>query len=442
MRPQEIIRKKRDREELSDGEIKAFVSGVVSGAWAEYQSSALLMAIFLNGMTERERLSLTQEMLHSGDVLDFSSLKSPKVDKHSTGGVGDKTSLIIAPLAAAAGLFVPMISGRGLGHTGGTLDKLEAIPGFSVNLTLEDFKRVLAKVGFAMTGQTKEIAPADRKLYALRDVTSTVECVPLIAASIMSKKLAEGLDGLVLDVKNGEGAFMKTEADARVLAETLVQIGRGAGVRTHALVTDMNQPLGRAIGNRLEVIECLEVLKGRGAEDLAELSFELTAQMIVAGEGIVDDNVETKELHLGEARERVKRLCDGGAGLEKFRESIAAQGGDARIVDDYELMPPAKHILEVQSEEDGFVVGLNAEDVGVASMLLGAGRGKVEDIIDPAVGIILHKKIGDRVRVGESLAQIQYNDDAKLEESMGLLKKSYRFAAIEPERAPLIKFVL
>jgi pyrimidine-nucleoside phosphorylase len=433
LRPQDIIIAKRDGAELSDDEIRFFVAGVGSGAFVDYQASALLMAIFLRGMTERERLTLTREMLASGETLDFSDIARPKVDKHSTGGVGDKTSLIIAPLAAACGLCVPMISGRGLGHTGGTLDKLEAIPGYRVHLPLDEFRRTLARVGFAMTGQTAEIAPVDKKLYALRDVTGTIESIPLIAASIMSKKLAEGLDGLVLDVKTGSGAFMKTEERARELAVALTGVGRAAGVRTVALVTDMNQPLGRAIGNRLEVIECFETLKGRGAEDLTALSVELTAQMLIAGGACEDAD---------EARARVQRALADESGLNLFRESIRAQGGDPRVVDDYSIMPAAAHTEHFTATRTGFVTRLDAEAVGVASMMLGAGRIRTADTIDPAVGILLNKKIGDRVDEGEPLAEVHYNGDGGLTEARRLLAEAFRLDDAPPVRLPLIKAVV
>jgi len=328
---------------------------------------------------------------------------------------------------------VPMISGRGLGHTGGTLDKLEAIPGYRVHLPLEEFRRTLSLVGFAMTGQTAEIAPVDKKLYALRDVTGTIESIPLIAASIMSKKLAEGLDGLVLDVKTGSGAFMKTEERARELAEALTGVGRAAGVRTVALVTDMNQPLGRAIGNRLEVIECFETLKGRGAEDLTTLSIELTAQMLLAGGACEEAD---------EARERVQRALADGSGINLFRESIRLQGGDPRVVDDYMIMPASAHTENFTATRAGFVTRLDAEAVGVASMMLGAGRVRAEDTIDPAVGILLIKKIGDRVDESEPLAEIHYNGDGGLGEARRLLAEAFRIDDHAPARLPLVKAVV
>ena len=433
MRPQDVIRRKRDRGELSDDDIAFFVRGVTTGEWADYQAAALLMAIFLNGMNERERLALTEQMLKSGRTLDFSHIPKPKVDKHSTGGVGDKTSLVLAPLAAALGLCVPMISGRGLGHTGGTLDKLEAIPGYRVRLSLAEFGAVLERVGFAMIGQTEEIAPADLRLYALRDVTATVESIPLIAASIMSKKLAEGLDGLVLDVKVGSGAFMKRPREARALARALVEIGRGAAVRTVALLTYMDQPLGRAVGNALEVAEAIETLRGRGPKDLTYLCVELTAHMLVVG-GIHDT--------LDHARQQVRACLQTGAGLQKLRQSVEAQGGDPAVVDDPGLLPQAQHVAELPSEEAGYVAALDAERVGVASMILGAGRVRVEDAIDPSVGIVLDKKVGDRVARGETLARIHYNDERRFMQARDLLRSAYGFSRTKPRRKGIIAEVI
>lgn len=430
MRPQDLIRKKRDCQELTANEIAFFVRGVTNNHFADYQASALLMAIFLNGMSEAEQQALTEEFLRSGEVLDLSHIPKRKVDKHSTGGVGDKTSLIVAPLAAAAGLCVPMISGRGLGHTGGTLDKLEAIPGFRIHLSLAEFRSVLEQTGCAMIGQTAEIAPADKKLYALRDVTATVESIPLIAASIMSKKLAEGLDALVLDIKTGDGAFMKRMRDARRLAQTLVQIGQRAGMRTVALITGMDQPLGRAVGNALEVIECCETLRGRGPQDLTRLSVELTAQMLFAG-GLSDQ--------MNEARKRVRDLLRSGAGLEKFRELIEVQGGDPRVVDDHTLMPQAAHREALLGERSGYVASVAAETVGMASMMLGAGRMRVEDRIDPAVGLVLNKKIGDQIHEGEPLLYIHYNSDERLSEVRSMLRDAFRITSRKPKVARLVK---
>ena len=383
-----MIRKKRDGVELARGEIEGLVNAYTQGDIPDYQVSAWLMAVVLKGMTRPETAALTDAMLRSGDVLDLSSLPGKKVDKHSTGGVGDKTSLVLAPLAAAAGVAVPMISGRGLGHTGGTLDKLEAIPGFNVNLSVAEFRRVLEICGCAMIGQTAEIAPADRKLYALRDVTGTVESPYLICASIMSKKLAEGIDALVLDVKTGSGAFMKNEQDAVFLAELMVETGERMGKKVVALITDMDQPLGNKIGNALEVVEVMEVLRGGGPEDLRELCLELAGWM----------------LHLGgashtvaEGKQHSAKLISSGKALEKFRQMVELQGGDGRVIDDDNRLPQARHTLQVSSAKAGYLASMQCEQIGTASVILGGGRERKEDSVDPAVGIVLHKKVGGRV---------------------------------------------
>lgn len=439
MRPQDIIRRKRDGEELTRGEINFFTNGVMNGEFADYQSAALLMAMWLRGMSPDERNYLTDAMLHSGQVLDFSAIAKPKVDKHSTGGVGDKTSLIIAPLAAACGLCVPMISGRGLGHTGGTLDKLEAIPGYRVHISLDEFRRILEQIGFAMIGQTADIAPVDKKLYALRDVTATVESIPLIAASIMSKKMAEGLDGLVLDVKCGDGAFMKLEREAHALAAAMCETGRAAGVNTIALVTSMDEPLGYAVGNSLEVIECIEILKSEDkpqSADLKELSLELTAQMLIAG------HIETE---INKARLRVSKALESGAARDKFIESVTAQGGWEAIVYDTTQLPQACNTVDVKAESGGYVTSLAAESVGVASMLLGAGRMRMEDKIDSAVGITLHKKIGDKVEAGETLATLHYNEAKNLDAARQRLLRAYKIEAhtvAAATRLPLIRAIV
>src|SRR3954465_10282296 len=351
MRAVDIIMKKRDGGALDRAEISFFVDGVTSGALPDYQASALLMAILLRGMTRDETAWLTSAMVDSGVRVALRDIPGPKVDKHSTGGVGDKTSLVIAPVAAACGLQVPMMSGRGLGHTGGTLDKLEAIPGFRVNLSLEEMKAALKRTGCAMIGQTAQIAPADKKLYALRDVTGTVESIPLISASIMSKKIAEGIDALVLDVKTGSGAFMKTEADSRRLAQSLVSIGHASGVKTEAVITAREAPLGRAVGNALEVIECLEVLKGRGPQDLVEVSIELTARMLVLGKAASER---------ADADRGVRQAIATGAGLDRFRRIVEAQGGDPRIVDDYSRLPAAAERQVVTAPRAGYLTGLDA----------------------------------------------------------------------------------
>ena len=429
MRAVDIISSKRDGGTLTRDEIRFFVDGVTAGTLPDYQASALLMAILLRGMTAEETAALTDAMVHSGVRVDLRDIPGVKVDKHSTGGVGDKTSLILAPLAAACGVPVPMMSGRGLGHTGGTLDKLEAIPGFRVNLSLEEMKAALARVGCAMIGQTAQIAPADKKLYALRDVTGTVESIPLISASIMSKKIAEGIDALVLDVKTGSGAFMKTEADSRRLAESLVAIGNASGVKTEAIITAMESPLGHAVGNALEVIECLEVLKGRGPQDLIEVSVELTARMLVLGR-VADD--------LPAAVLKVRQAIASGAGLERFRGIIEVQGGDPRIVDDYGRMPHVADRHIVTASRAGFVTAVNAELVGRASVALGAGRDRVDDPVDPAVGIMVVAKPGDAVREGEPVLELHYRDRARLEAAMRLTSQAITIGDQPPPPARLI----
>jgi len=411
----DVIRKKRDGVELARGEIEGLVNAYTRGDIPDYQVSAWLMAVVLKGMTRAETAALTDAMLRSGDVLDLSSLPAKKVDKHSTGGVGDKTSLVLAPLAAAAGVAVPMISGRGLGHTGGTLDKLEAIPGFNVNLSVAEFRRVLEICGCAMIGQTAEIAPADRKLYALRDVTGTVESPYLICASIMSKKLAEGIDALVLDVKTGSGAFMKNEQDAVFLAELMVETGERMGKKVVALITDMDQPLGNKIGNALEVVEVMEVLRGGGPEDLRELCLELAGWMLHLGG--VSHTVE-------EGKQHSAQLISSGKALEKFRQMVELQGGDGRVIDDDNRLPQARHTLQVSSANAGYLASMQCEQIGTASVILGGGRERKEDSVDPAVGIVLHKKVGGRVASGEPLATIYYNAEAQAMRARQLIEAS------------------
>jgi pyrimidine-nucleoside phosphorylase len=422
MRAVDIIRKKRDGHALDRAEIDAFVRGVTSRSWPEYQASALLMAICLRGMSPEETAALTRAMAYSGEKLDLSDIPGPKVDKHSTGGVGDKTSLILAPLAAACGVFVPMMSGRGLGHTGGTLDKLEAIPGFRVGLSLPEFRAALRKVGCAMIGQTAEVAPADKILYALRDVTGTVESIPLITGSIMSKKIAESIDALVLDVKCGRGAFMKTRDDADRLGQSLVDTGMANGVRTSALLTAMDAPLGRAVGNSLEVIECLETLKGRGPYDLESLSVALAARMVYLG-GVTST--------LYDAETKVRAALKSGRGLEKFGEIVAQQGGDPHILGDYGRLPAAPQRIPFKAERSGFIVHLDAERVGRATMILGAGRDRVEDTIDPGVGALVLAPVGTEVRSGDALLELHYRDGARLDGALRMLA-----GAITIEDAP------
>ncbi|MBS1816292.1 MAG: thymidine phosphorylase [Acidobacteria bacterium] len=429
MRTVDTIIRKRDGQALERDEIVAFVSGVTSGALPDYQASALLMAIVLRGMTPQETAWLTDAMVHSGIRVDLGDLPGVKVDKHSTGGVGDKTSLILAPIAAACGVPVPMMSGRGLGHTGGTLDKLESIPGFRTALSLDEMRAALQRCGCAMLGQTAQIAPADKKLYALRDVTGTVESIPLISASIMSKKIAEGIDALVLDVKTGSGAFMKTEADSRRLAESLVSIGNASGVRTEAVITDMDMPLGTAVGNALEVIECLEVMKGRGSADLVDCSIELALRMLVLGK-VASDRTD--------AEKKVRHAIASGAALDRFRQIIEGQGGDPRVVDDYSRLPAAPSRFALKAERAGYVSRLDAELVGRASVVLGAGRDRVDDAVDPAVGIVITAKPGTRVDVGDPVLELHYRETAKLDAALALARRSITIADEAPTLRPII----
>ncbi len=431
----ELIRRKRDGHELSREEIEAIVSGYTRGDFPDYQVSAFLMAALIRGLSRSETAALTDAMLRSGQVLDFSELPAAKVDKHSTGGVGDKTSLILSPIVAAGGLYVPMISGRGLGHTGGTLDKLESIPGFSVNVSLAEFRSILERVGCAMIGQTAEIAPADKKLYSLRDVTGTVESPFLICASIMSKKLAEGIDGLVLDVKTGSGAFMKQREDAEFLAQLMYETGQRMGKKVVALITDMNQPLGRYIGNALEVEECVQLLRNEinGNEDLLNLTLDLSAWMFCVGG-------KTKSLEAG--RELANQMLTSGKALQKFRELVDAQGGDPRICDDTSKLPKAKFKAEIAGPADVFVTAMQCEKIGFASLVLGGGRTRKEDAIDPAVGIVLHKKVGDPIKEGESLCTIHCNDEAKYEVCRRMILESYSFGTAAPERREIIQNVI
>jgi pyrimidine-nucleoside phosphorylase len=419
----DLIRKKRDGGTLSDAEIVYLVEGCTDGGIPDYQMAAWLMAVVLRGMTRQETAALTHAMLQSGEVLDLSFLPAKKVDKHSTGGVGDKTSLILAPLVAAGGLFVPMISGRGLGHTGGTLDKLESIPGFRVALSVAEFQRVLKACGCCMIGQTEKIAPADRKLYALRDVTATVESPYLICASIMSKKLAEGTDGLVLDVKTGSGAFMKKEEDAVFLAELMVETGERMGKQMAALITDMSQPLGHMVGNALEVQECIEVLHGGGPEDLRELCLHLAAWMFFLG---------AASKTVAEGKLLSEQIIASGRAFERFRQMVEFQGGDISVIDDPTRLPGAEHRVEVPSLQGGFVTSIECEDVGTACVILGGGRERKEDSVDPAVGIVVHKKIGDRVAPGEPLCTIHCHSDAQAAPAKTLLEASYHISTTPP----------
>jgi len=433
MRAVDLIRKKRDSGEHPREEIDFLIAGYTRGDIPDYQMAAWLMAVWLRGLSTSEIAALTEAMLYSGEVLAFPEIPGKKVDKHSTGGIGDKTSLILAPIVAAGGLTVPMISGRGLGHTGGTLDKLESIPGFNVNLSLEQFRHVLKQCGMGLIGQTREIAPADKKIYALRDATSTVENIGLICGSIMSKKLAEGIDALVLDVKVGSGAFMKREEDAANLAEVMIETGRRMGKKVVALITDMDQPLGRAAGHANEVAECIDVLNGAGPADLRELSLELSAWMFYLGERTpsVDDG-----------RRLAQHMIATGQAKEKFKQAIRLQGGDERVVDEPHRLPQARAQVDVLSPGSGFIAATNSQNFGIALAILGGGREKKEDTIDPAVGLQFHKRIGDRVEKGESLATIRYNADARLAEAKALIAGNYYIGHAPQEKGPLIRRIL
>jgi len=429
MRTVDLIHRKRDGEELSVEEIRYLIEGYTQGDIPDYQLSAFLMAVFFSGMTDREVGALTDCMVRSGQTVDLSSVPGVKVDKHSTGGVGDKTSLIAAPLAAAAGAVVPMISGRALGHTGGTLDKLEAIPGFRTNLTIDEFREQLLNHRLAFIGQTPEVAPADGKLYSLRDATATIESIPLIASSIMSKKLAVGLDALVLDVKVGAGAFMKRQVDARRLAQMMVGIGRRLDKRVQALITDMNQPLGYAIGNALEVMEVSQTLQNVGPNDLTRLSLELAARMIYLGKVTAT---------LDDARELAQQCLLDGSGYRKFRDVIQAQGGNPKVLDRFELLPNATGVREIPSPRAGYVSAIDAEDIGRASCMIGAGRDRKEDVVDHAVGVILEVKIGQRIDAGGVLCRLYYTKDEKVEEAAQLVEDAFRISTHEPEERELI----
>jgi pyrimidine-nucleoside phosphorylase len=429
MRAVDLIRQKRDGGMLDRAAIDFFVSGVTDGSLPDYQTSALLMAIVLRGMTAEETAALTDAMVRSGVRVHYPDIDGTPVDKHSTGGVGDKTSLILAPLAAACGAYVPMMSGRGLGHTGGTLDKLEAIPGFRTGLSLDELRKGLAVVGCAMIGQTEEIAPADKKLYALRDVTATVESIPLICASIMSKKIAEGIGGLVLDVKTGAGAFMKSPAESRRLAESLVAIGVASGLRTEALITTMDAPLGRMVGNSLEVIESIETLKGNGPEDLERLSVVLAARMLIAA-GLERDDAR--------AEARVQDALASGAGVEKLRAIIEFQGGNPRVVDDYGWLPAAPDRHDVTAPRSGYVSALHAGLIGRAAVALGAGRARMDDLIDPGVGIEVTARVGAPVREGERVLRVYHRGGRGLAEAAPLLTEAVQIDDAPPLSRPVV----
>jgi pyrimidine-nucleoside phosphorylase len=422
MNPVELIRKKRNGGTLTKDELHAFITCFLNGSVADYQMAAFLMAVYFRGMTTEERATFTEVMLHSGVVVDLSNIPGVKVDKHSTGGVGDKVSLILAPMVAACGVPVPMISGRGLGHTGGTLDKLESIPGFRTDLSIEEYKRVIAETGLVLIGQTKEIAPADRRMYALRDVTATVESIPLIAGSIMSKKLAEGIDALVLDVKTGNGAFMQKYEDSVALAEALVSIGNSMGKKTVGFITDMNQPLGFMIGNWLEVVESVECLQGKDVPDLMEVTYALGGAMLWLGK---------KAASIQEGIAKCKVAIASGMAYDKFRELVRRQGGDSSFLDNPKKYPASAYSIEVRSDTSGFVSGFATMEIGLLAIELGAGRLKVDDVIDPKAGMIITKKIGDPVQAGEVLAMIY--TDKEIEHAAQQLKALIH---ISPSKSP------
>ncbi|GAA0823277.1 pyrimidine-nucleoside phosphorylase [Clostridium tertium] len=433
MRAFDIIAKKRDKKELSKEEIEFFIEGYTKGEVTDYQTSALLMAIYLNGFSKEETVNLTMAMIKSGDVVDLSEINGIKVDKHSTGGVGDKTSLILVPMVAAVGGKVAKLSGRGLGHTGGTLDKLEAIPGFDINVSKENFINFVNKSGLVIAGQTQNIVPADKKIYALRDVTATIDSIPLIAASIMSKKIASGSDAILLDVKYGDGAFMKTKEDAEKLAEAMVSIGKGLNRNTSAAITLNGEPLGYAIGNALEIQEVIEVLSDRGPEDLRELCLRLGAQML---------KLSNIEVDVNKGRAILEEVLKNGKALEKLKELVANQGGDVSVIEDKNLFTIAEIAHEVKAQEEGYVYELNAEKVGIASLLAGAGRETKDDVIDYGAGIILSKKMGSYVNKGDILATIYTSDMSRIEKSEEMLLSAYTMSNEKPAKADIIHKII
>ena len=433
MQTSQVISKKRDKKRLSKEEIEYFVSGYTKGTIPDYQASALLMAIFLNGMDAEETFDLTSSMMRSGKIVDLSSIPGAKVDKHSTGGVGDKVSLILAPLIAACGVTVPMISGRGLGHTGGTLDKLESIPGFKTNLPLKKFVRNLSDIGVCMIGQTEEVAPADRKIYALRDVTGTVNCVPLIASSIMSKKLAEGADALVFDVKVGNGALIQKEDEVILLAKNLIQIAKKFKRKALALITDMNEPLGEAVGNSIEVIEAIQALKGKASADLMKVTFALGAYMLILGRKAKD---------FSEAKEKLDEAIKSGKALDKFKQMVKRQGGNPKVVDDYRLLPWAKYKITVESGQTGYVKSINTLKIGLSAQKLGAGRERLDSKIDPGVGFLIKKKVGDRIKKGENLAVVFSNNLKKGKLAKKEIREAYQISKRRTKRLKKILYLV
>jgi pyrimidine-nucleoside phosphorylase len=429
MNANEIIRKKREGGELTRPELQYLIDGYVKGTIPDYQAAAFLMATYFRGMTDDETSEFTRIMLHSGDVIDLSHIPGIKVDKHSTGGVGDKISLPLASIVAACGVPVPMISGRGLGHTGGTLDKLESIPGFNTSLSIEEYKNVIAEIGVVMIGQTKDIAPADKKMYALRDVTSTVECIPLIAGSIMSKKLAEGIDALVLDVKTGRGAFMQSFARAEELATALVGIGNSFGKETIAFITRMDEPLGYAVGNWLEVVESVDCLRGKDIPDIMELTYVLGGAMVMLGGKAAD---------LREGIDRCREVVANGKAYEKFRALVKRQGGDVGVLDHLGTYPPSKHAVEITARRSGYIASIDSLELGFAGIMIGAGRTTVDDIIDPKAGILLRKKAGSQVVQGETVATLYTDNDATLVPAAERVARAFSYSDAPPVFGPLI----
>jgi len=426
MSPFDVIHKKRDGRKLTSKDIEYMINAYMHNQIPDYQFSAFLMAIYFQGMDFEETTYLTNAMLHSGEMLDLSDIKEPKIDKHSTGGVGDKVSLILAPLVASCGICVPMVSGRGLGHTGGTLDKLESIPNFRINLTIKEFKNQLNKIGVAVIGQTEEIAPADKKIYALRDVTATVDSIPLIASSIMSKKLAEDLDGLVLDVKFGSGAFMQDYKKAKELTRTMIQICRHSGIKVMALLTDMNNPLGEYVGNSLEVIETIEALKGRWSKDLKKITFALGLEML-------------KIAKIKGGKKLLEKKIENGEALKKFKDIIYHQGGDTRVIDDYSRLPVAKNIIKISAPKTGFIHYIDNQKLGILATQLGAGRMKKDDKIDPSCGFHIHKKIGDFVKKGEVLFDIFSDNPTRAKIVYQEIKHIFLIKNKYHQRRPLIR---
>lgn len=428
MRMVDVIEKKRNGQELTPEEIKFVIEGYTDGSIPDYQMSAFAMAVFFQGMSKAERVVLTESMVKSGDQIDLSKIEGIKVDKHSTGGVGDTTTLVLAPLVAALGVPVAKMSGRGLGHTGGTIDKLESVPGFHVEISNDDFIRLVNENKIAVIGQSANLTPADKKLYALRDVTATVDSIPLIASSIMSKKIAAGADAIVLDVKTGSGAFMKSLDDAVELAKAMVEIGNGVGRKTKAIISDMSQPLGFAVGNALEVQEAIDTLRGEGPSDLHELCLTLGSHMVI---------LAGKAKDLTEARAMLEEVMKNGKALEAFKTFLASQGGDASVVDEPSKLPQAKYLIQVPAKQSGYVAGITAEEVGIAAMMLGAGRVTKESVIDLAVGVVLHKKVGDAVQEGEALVTIHSNTE-DVQEVMDKLYGAYQLVNEKVEAPTLI----